>query len=128
MDNQRPQLWVVADSGVPRLRGVRCDGCGTTLFPPQGYGCTVCGTFGERLRACEFPAAGTIVSFAEVHRHHGHPVPFTIADISLDAGPVVRAKLVAGAVPRIGARAEGRVIDGEDGEALEFATIAGLVE
>jgi hypothetical protein len=42
MAEARPPLWVEREGGIA-LRAVHCSGCGADLFPPQAYGCTVCG-------------------------------------------------------------------------------------
>ena len=98
------------------------DACpGADLFPPQEYGCIRCGAHGDRLRERDLPAVGTVLSFAEVHVHQSHPVPFTLAEIELDAGPIVRAALAPGSRPRIGQRARGLIVADEGDARLEFA-------
>lgn len=125
MESERPALWLTHEGESPRLRGVHCGGCGTNLFPPQSYGCTVCGAFGDQLEACELLAEGTVLSFAEVHLHQGVPVPFTLAEIGLDSGPVVRARVASGATPAIGQRATGVVVTEGEERTLEFAVAPG---
>lgn len=121
MEVVRPPLWITDERGAPRLRGVHCTGCGADLFPPQEYGCIRCGAYGERLEERDLPTEGTVLSFAEVHVHQSHPVPFTLADVELDAGPIVRAALAPGSKPRIGLRAHGVVVADEGDARFEFA-------
>lgn len=121
METVRPPLWITDEAGAPLLRGLHCSGCGADLFPPQEYGCIRCGAHGDRLRERDLPAVGTVLSFAEVHVHQSHPVPFTLAEIELDAGPIVRAALAPGSRPRIGQRARGLIVADEGDARLEFA-------
>ena len=93
----------------PRLRGVRCDACGAVAFPPFGIGCEVCGS--DAIGTVSLAGAGTVHSVATVHLHGGKDIdaPFTIAEIQLDDGPLIRATLVELVEPdAIGSRAEAR--------------------
>lgn len=115
---------------TPTLHGVRCRSCLTAFFPPFGVGCEVCGAPGEALERALLAAAGIIYSTAVVHHHPGTDIatPFTMAEIQLDAGPLIRATLT-GPVPAdaIGARVEGRWIpagadeNGDEVTELRFA-------
>jgi hypothetical protein len=59
-----------------------------------------------------------------VQQHASHPVPFTLGDIELDAGPIVRAELSPSTAPCIGGRMVA-VITGEgDSQRLQFAAAA----
>lgn len=80
----------------PVLKGVRCSACGEVAFPPQHYGCERCGS--EALTDIELPAQGVVLGSSQVHIHPqpGPTVPFTVAEVRLDAGPVVRALLDVG--------------------------------
>jgi len=110
----------------PMLRGTRCDGCGTTFFPPLGIGCEVCGATPERLVSVAIAATGVLHSVATVHLHMGSDVsaPFGVAEVQLDDGPLIRGMLAEllelGA---IGRRVEARwgVVhtDGEGDEVVE---------
>jgi hypothetical protein len=78
----------------PVLNGSRCALCQTVYCPPLGIGCEVCGATEDALEPAAIAAVGTVHSLAEVHVHHGKPpAPFTIAEIQLDAGPLIRAML-----------------------------------
>lgn len=84
-----------ASSGEPNLNGGRCRACGYIFFPPQFYGCEVCGGGPEQLEPLALAARGTLSSFATVHLHQGSDIeaPFTVGVILLEAGPAVRAIL-----------------------------------
>ncbi|MDP6567014.1 MAG: OB-fold domain-containing protein [Alphaproteobacteria bacterium] len=92
-------MRVAADPGLydpenplPTLHGSRCDACGTTFFPPLGIGCEICGAGAEGLRAVPLAAAGTLHSLATVYVHAGEDIeaPFTVAEVQLDDGPLIR--------------------------------------
>lgn len=86
-----PRLYD-ADSDVPVLYGAECGHCGRVYFPPIGIGCEMCGAAGDSLNPTVLATSGTVYALAEVHLHHGSPpAPLTIAEIVLDAGPLVRA-------------------------------------
>jgi hypothetical protein len=77
---------------VPVLTGTQCAGCARVYFPPIGIGCEMCGAPAEDLLTTPVAATGTVHALAQVHLHHGDPeTPFTIAEIVLDAGPLIRA-------------------------------------
>ena len=84
-----------AGAALPVLLGTRCGGCGAASFPPAAIGCEVCGSVD--LQATTMAAAGTLHTFATVHLHRGADVkaPFTVAEIVLDDGPVIRALLTS---------------------------------
>lgn len=91
---------VAADSGLydpdassPVLTGSRCGECDSIFFPPLAIGCEVCGH--EGIESIPIAAAGTLYSVATVHRHSGKGIeaPFTVAEIALDDGPLIRALL-----------------------------------
>lgn len=75
------------------LHAVRCQACGSTLFPPQHYGCERCGAFGSQLVDVTVAARGSLHSFSTVHRHSRLPTPFQIAEVLTDAQSIVRARL-----------------------------------
>ncbi|OHV06392.1 Zn-ribbon domain-containing OB-fold protein [Mycobacterium talmoniae] len=84
-----PRLYD-ADSEVPMLFGVECSRCSRVYFPPIGIGCETCGA--AELTVTALAAVGTVFAVATVHVHPGNPpAPFTIADVLLDAGPLIRA-------------------------------------
>ena len=90
-----PTLYGPGADGVVRILGQRCRRCGHVAFPRQAYGCETCGAFGEELVAEDLEAAGTLVSFAQVHRHHGKDIeaPFMMAEVRLVSGPLLRCTL-----------------------------------
>jgi hypothetical protein len=65
------------------------------FFPPQWYGCEVCGAGIEQLELKSLAGKGKLSSFATVHLHQGKGIeaPFTVGVIVLDDGPAIRAVL-----------------------------------
>jgi uncharacterized OB-fold protein len=122
MTDERPALWVEREGAVA-LRCVHCTACGADLFPPQNYGCTACGAHGPHLSEIDLPAEGTLHSYAVVHVHKGKTTPFTVGELALDAGPVLRVRLVDAAAATIGGRLRGVVVDRDGERALEFAAL-----
>ena len=88
-----PTLYDVNQS-PPKLIGSRCADCDAVFFPPLGIGCEVCGS--TKLEAADLAASGTLHSVATVHLHANPKVetPFTVGEVSLDAGPLTRALLI----------------------------------
>jgi hypothetical protein len=125
MASTEERAWQVDDGGGVSLRGARCRACGTTLFPPQDYGCTRCGAHGDDLAPVNIPARGALTSFATVHVHRSHPVPFTLGEVVLDTGPVVRAELDPALVPVVGLRVAARALGEADSERLQFGAEEG---
>ena len=82
-------------SAEPALNGARCSACGYVFFPPQWYGCEVCGAGIEQLEAKALAGHGKLSSFATVHLHQGKGIeaPFTVGVVVLDDGPAIRALL-----------------------------------
>jgi uncharacterized OB-fold protein len=127
-----PTLYGAGTDGVPVVLAGRCTHCGRVGFPRQAYGCEACGAHGAALADVDLPADGELISFAEVHRHHGADIdtPFVMAEVRLDGGPLLRATLA----PRravgleVGARLRGMLVAGDrPGAALElrFAPVEG---
>jgi len=79
----------------PPLLGQCCGGCGHVAFPPNPYGCEVCGAEPRFLESRELAGSGELAAFATVHLHAGKGIetPFTVGVIVLDDGPAVRATL-----------------------------------
>jgi uncharacterized protein len=97
-----PRLYD-AQPDVPVLNGTRCRRCRTAYFPPMDIGCEVCGATDDDLQPTLLAAAGVVHSLAEVHVHQGTTVtPFTIAEVLLAAGPLIRAMLAPGCRVGIG--------------------------
>ena len=80
----------------PVLRGRHCTACGYVFFPPHDFGCDACGAVSDRVEPVAIEGSGVLRSLAVVHRHGGSSieVPFTVGEIALDAGPMVRAVLM----------------------------------
>jgi uncharacterized OB-fold protein len=87
-----PGLYDVSGS-PPVLKGTRCGSCGVSFFPPLTIGCEACGS--PDVEEMDLAARGRLHSFATVHRHRSGDIeaPFTIAEIVLDDGPVIRATM-----------------------------------
>lgn len=85
------------DAARPALMGSRCASCGATAFPAMTIGCEVCGAPEESLTVTAMAATGTVHSVATVHLHSGKDIeaPFTMAEVALDDGPLIRATLTA---------------------------------
>src|SRR5262245_4531150 len=92
----RTPLFTVDAGEAPSLLGRRCADCGYVFFPPHDFGCEACGALPQRVEALALAGAGVLRSVAVVHRHGGSSIlaPFTVGEIALDAGPMVRAVLV----------------------------------
>lgn len=89
-----PGLYDV-DAPVPVLHGTRCASCGAVFFPPLGIGCAACGS--TELNDVALAAEGALHSFATVHLYRGKDIaaPFTVGEIVLADGPVIRATLTS---------------------------------
>ncbi|MCF8608929.1 OB-fold domain-containing protein [Gordonia sp. HY285] len=89
-----PQLYSVDDDGTPTLTGTR-DSTGYISFPQQTAGSLLNGDHGAHLSAVPLSGRGEIHATATV-RFHPNPdidVPFTVASIVLEEGPMVRGIL-----------------------------------
>lgn len=81
------------DGLPPALRGQKCLDCSRIHFPPNAYGCEKCGAAADKLLDHPLAGHGRIRAFVTTH-HASRPelaVPYTIAVIALDGGPVIRA-------------------------------------
>lgn len=112
-------------SPSPQLNGTRCDACGAVFFPPLGIGCEKCGATADHLNDASLAAAGVLNSVATVHLHNGKDIdaPFTVGEVQLDDGPLIRALMNdAVDVSQIGQRVVGAwAVAGqeEDGDVVE---------
>lgn len=101
---------------APLLTGTRCADCGATFFPPLRIGCEKCGS--AQLAPMQMTASGVLHSVATVHMHMGKDIeaPFTVAEIALDDGPLIRGMLTAPAeIAMIGKRVSAQwVTTGDD--------------
>lgn len=108
-----PDLYRSARGDCVELLGMKCSNCGYVAFPRQRYGCERCGATGAVLKDVELDSTGILASFATVHMHQAKTIaaPFVIGEISLDAGPTVRATMVEATddAMQIGARVMGRL-------------------
>ena len=111
--------WSAIPGGAA-IHARQCAMCGTVVFPPQEYGCTTCGAHGEALSPRDLPATGTLVAAAVVHNHASFPVPFTMAELKLDSGHVIRALLAGEGEPRHMARYFGIGLEIGGGQRLAF--------
>jgi len=94
-DPTTPNSDLYSASPEPTLNGAHCRACGYVFFPPQWYGCEVCGAGPEQLESKSLTGQGKLSSFATVHLHQGKGIeaPFTVGVIVLDDGPAIRAVL-----------------------------------
>lgn len=122
MPTTKTELWArQGDSAV--LNGLHCPECGMLLFPPQKFGCPRCGAQGATLTPAAIPTVGRLHSFAVVNLHHSYPTPYTIGEVELDAGPLIRALLDDSVPHRLNDRLEGRVVESNTGAQLVFSKV-----
>jgi len=78
-------------NGDPILQGGACSACGYIFYPYQTLGCESCGA--TDCQPCPIEPTGWLVAWATVFVHPDpkRPPPFTVGEVALDAGPVVRA-------------------------------------
>lgn len=105
----QPRLYD-AETDFPVLRGSACSRCGRVCFPPLEIGCEVCGADDARLVAAPLMAVGIAFALAEVHAGPGeNATPFTVVEVVLDDGPLVRAMVHPESLPvQIGDRVVAR--------------------
>lgn len=86
-------LVALGENGEPYLQAVLCADCGSLAFPPQHYGCERCGA--TELADVTLASRGTVIASSVVHVHAqpAPATPFTMGQVKLDGGPVVRARL-----------------------------------
>jgi uncharacterized OB-fold protein len=91
-----PSLYDPTDQ-TPSLAGSRCAACGRIAFPPITIGCDVCGAEESSLKMVDLEAFGQLYSFATVHHQRDDlETPFTIGEIQLKNGPLIRATIASG--------------------------------
>lgn len=75
------------------IDGSRCDRCGLAAFPAERYGCERCGAPPESHSTRALGTDGVVIAQATVHRHHHGepPTPFTVVEVVLEDGPVLKA-------------------------------------
>jgi hypothetical protein len=102
------------DSPVTRTLSARtCNRCQLITIPGEPFACERCGAPGEEHTDTECDSAGTIRGVAVVHHHPGKepPTPFTVVEVQLDAGPVIRTQLIGSQLEsaHIGSRVVGAI-------------------
>lgn len=95
-----PNLYVVEGTtplpAAPALRAIKSRS-GHISFPPQHYGCQLTGDTGENLTDVLVTGRGRLRASATVHMH-AKPLPktpFTVVEVEMDDGPLVRGLLSA---------------------------------
>lgn len=80
----------------PHLRGQRCSNCSRVAFPPNPYGCESCGMSGDVVIDEKLAGQGRLRAFVTTNHANQRniPVPYTVASIELEGGPVIRALMV----------------------------------
>ncbi len=97
---RRPGLYTEQGTDAlpdsPALRAVKSRG-GHISFPPQRDGCEVSGDHGDDLQDVLLTGRGRLHAIATVHIHpRPQPAtPFTVVEVALDDGPLVRGLLSA---------------------------------
>ncbi|HWC85656.1 MAG TPA: hypothetical protein VG388_03890 [Solirubrobacteraceae bacterium] len=74
---------------------------------PLPRGCDVCAANEDRLEPADLAATGIVHSFATVHLGKPAP-PFSVADVRLDDGPLIRGMVSAATPARMTTGIEGR--------------------
>jgi uncharacterized protein len=110
-------VWTVG--GPPELVGGVCGGCHAVFFPYQSFGCERCGRYGADLAVRVLTSRGAVQAATVVHLHADprRAAPFTVVEVRLDDGPVVRAVAADGTAVAAGTRVEAfhlPVAEGED--------------
>ncbi|MFI5500920.1 Zn-ribbon domain-containing OB-fold protein [Nocardia asteroides] len=123
-----PALYEVDGDGVPRLFGLR-DSTGFVSYPFQEYGSENNGDHGDRVRRIALAGRGTITARTDIHLAPNHHVgvPYTLASILLDEGPLVRSVLIDARDAGIGTRVRAVTVtierDGDQVAELRFTPI-----
>jgi uncharacterized OB-fold protein len=107
--------------GVPTLLGVRCGRCDVVTLPAQLYGCTTCGAPEACLTDAPLGVRGEVVATVDVPASADGTIPrYTVAEVRLDDGPVVRCLAVPGIT--VGDRVTARIEDFLGKDVLRFST------
>ncbi len=102
-----PQAWRRFENRY-RIVGVHCSNCNTDYYPVR-YICPKCRRKGD-LEEREFSQKGTIITYSIIHtstKDMQLQLPYVIALIKLDDGPVISAQVVECENPEIGQRVQG---------------------
>ncbi|BBB01924.1 hypothetical protein RVR_9559 [Actinacidiphila reveromycinica] len=97
------------------LRAVRCLTCRHLSFPPQTYGCELCGAYGDALQPTLLPGRGTVLAAVALpgDSDAGRPAAL-LAEVRLAEDVVVRALAGAPAAPGTPVRAVAGTFMGRD--------------
>lgn len=87
-------------AGAPALRAVKSRS-GHISYPPQHYGCQLTGDTGENLVDVLLTGRGRLRASSTVHMHTKlmPKVPFTVVEVAMDDGPLVRGLLASNEHP-----------------------------
>ena len=86
---QVPRYWRTQSSRY-QLVGVRCGACDNKEFPPRGL-CTECGS--SDVEAFRFCGRGEVYSFSTIRQGPNGQVPYMVALVRLEEGPLVSSQL-----------------------------------
>jgi uncharacterized OB-fold protein len=116
----------------PVLTGVRCTSCGHTAFPANALGCESCGATDDSLPLVPLSARGVVHSYAQVQHQPTGAARYTVLEIVLADGPLIRAIAADDQSPSIGrpVRAIWRItsVDDEGIETVEPVFTGSLAE
>lgn len=101
-----PQLYA-DDEGRPVLLASKCQRCDRVAFPALRIGCDSCGAAEDQLQSVRLAATGIAHSSVVVPGTAGKSQPFAVAELRLDAGPLIRVMVSSGEPVRIGDRLDG---------------------
>ena len=81
------------DTSTPLLRLAHCAGCGGYTYPPEAYGCRVCGASADQLQPVPPPGAIHLRNFVTLNAElvPGLAVPCVIGEVELAPGVVEEA-------------------------------------
>jgi uncharacterized OB-fold protein len=106
-----------------KLSGRTCKQCELLTIPGEPFACERCGALRVEHVDTECDSTGRVRAIAVVHRHaRKEPAtPFTVVEVELDAGPVIRTQLVGShlELASIGSRVSGSLIEGRVAMMLE---------
>ena len=91
------EMGTPALAGAPALRAVKSRN-GHISYPPQHYGCQLTGDTGDNLVDVLLTGCGRLRASSTVHIH-ARPLPktpFTVVEVAMDDGPLVRGLLAQG--------------------------------
>lgn len=100
-----PALYEVDDHGAPTLYAMR-DSAGHITYPFQQYGSEKNGQLGEQVSRIQLQGTGSITALVTVNFHQNPDieVPYVVASVVLDEGPMVRGVIAAAGQAGVGTR------------------------